>query len=147
LNLGAGNKIIAGAVNHDRTKHRAEIDVAWNLDVLPWPWDDESFDQIVASAVFEHLRINLIESVNECWRILRPNGLLLMKLPNWQNKSAYLDPTHYWRFALGTPTIFDPATEYGARYAFYTERKWQIVKRPRLNRARSSIYVTMRVRK
>ena len=147
LNLGAGNKVIKWAVNHDRIRHRPEIDVAWDLNDLPWPWADESFDQIAAIAVLEHLRINLIESVNECWRILRPNGVLVMKLPHWNHEHTYMDPTHYWRFSVGTPTIFDPETEYGNAYAFYTERKWRIVKGPRLNRRKSSIYVTMRVRK
>lgn len=147
LNIGAGNRIIAGAVNLDLTKHRPEIDVAHDLNALPWPFEAESFDKIVARAVLEHLRITLVESVNECWRLLRPGGVLFMKLPYWNHENAYLDPTHYWRFALNTPTIFDPETDYGKRYGFYTTRKWKIVKAPRFNDARSSFSVTMRVRK
>lgn len=147
LNIGAGNRIIAGAVNLDREKHRPEIDIAHDLNHLPWPLADESFDKIVARAVLEHLRITLIESVDECWRLLRPGGILFMKLPYWKHENAWLDPTHYWKFALATPTIFDPETDYGKRYTFYTSRKWKIIKFPRLNDARSSFAVTMQVRK
>ncbi len=147
LNLGAGRMPITGAVNHDLRRHADYIDVAHDLNLLPWPWADDSFDLIVARAVLEHLRINLLESVGECWRILRPGGQLYLKLPHWQHEHSYLDPTHYWRFALHSCDIFDPATEYGKEYVFYTDRKWRIVKGPRLNRAASSILATMQVRK
>ena len=145
LNLGAGNRIIEGAVNHDLVKHRPEIDIAHDLNELPWPWADSSFDLIVARAVLEHLRMTLIESVNECWRILRPGGYLQLKLPHWQHEHSYTDPTHYWHFTCQTCDIFDPSTTYGRHYAFYTDRKWRIVKPVRLNRAGSSFFVTMQV--
>lgn len=147
LNLGAGNKLVAGAVNHDLTQHRPEIDVAWDLNNRPWPWDDNSFDLIVACAVLEHLRINLIESVNECWRILRPGGMLYLKLPYWNAANSYRDPTHYWRFSLDTCDLFDPDTPYGHAYEFYPAQKWKITKRARLNDARTSFSLKMRVRK
>jgi predicted SAM-dependent methyltransferase len=147
LNLGAGNRIVEGAVNHDLTKHRAEIEVAHDLDVLPWPWADGSFDKVVATSVFEHLRINLVEALDECWRLLRPGGILYVKLPHWKHDNAYLDPTHYWRYSVHTLKMFDPETGLGKRYGFYTERKWRIVKGPRLNNARSSFAATLEVRK
>jgi len=147
LNIGAGNKIIAGAINHDLHKHRAEIDVAHDLNILPWPWPDQSFDLIVACAVLEHLQITLIESVNECWRILKPNGVLHMKLPYWNHANSYRDPTHYWRFDLGTCDLFDPDTKYGHDYAFYPVRKWTIIRRAELNNAGSSFSIKLQVRK
>jgi SAM-dependent methyltransferase len=145
LNLGAGNKLVKGAVQHDRTKHRPEIDVVWDLNDLPWPWDDSSFDMVVACAVFEHLRNDLVMTVNECWRILRPGGVLHMKLPFWKSDNAYRDPTHYWRFSLRTCDLFDPGTKYGQDYAFYTDRKWKIIQPARLNEALTSFALKMRV--
>lgn len=147
LNLGAGNKLIAGAVNHDRVKHRPEIDVAHDLNVMPWPWADESFDHIVARAVLEHLDRDLVQSLDECWRILRPGGLLSVKLPYWKADAAYEDPTHRWFYTLKSLDQFDPATPRGAQYAFYTTRHWEIVKGPKLNDAQTSIFWTLRVRK
>lgn len=147
LNIGAGNRIVAGAVNHDLTKHRPEIDVVWNLENLPWPWPDNSFDVIVACAVLEHLRINLVESVGECWRILRPGGVMHLKLPYWNSANSYRDPTHYWRFDLTTCDLFDPDTPYGRQYTFYTERKWKIAQKAKLNDGRTSFSIKMRVRK
>lgn len=146
LNLGAGNKIMADAVNHDRIKHRPEIEVTHDLNDLLWPWPDNSFDFIVARAVLEHLRLNLVESLDECWRILRPGGHMFIKLPHWQSDVAYQDVTHYWQFSLHSLDQFDPDTQRGQDYGFYTERKWKIVKLE-LNKARSSILGTIAVRK
>lgn len=144
LNLGAGNRIVEGAVNHDRVKHRPEIDVVHDLDEMPWPWPDEAFDKVLAIAVLEHLQANLIASVDECWRVLRPGGILYVKLPHWKHDISYIDPTHYWRFSVRSLDVFDPATEQGHRYSFYTPRKWRIVKPATLNRARSSFAATLK---
>jgi SAM-dependent methyltransferase len=149
LNLGAGRKPIANAVNHDRTLDplRPWVTVAHDLNVTPWPWGDNTFDQIVALAVLEHLRLNLEESLAECWRILRPEGVVRLKLPYWNADASYQDVTHYWRFALGSFDQFDPDTPRGRAYAFYTPYKWKIVSPARFNNCRSSIFVTMQVRK
>lgn len=146
LNLGAGNLIMPDAVNHDRIKHREEIAVAHDLNDLPWPWPDNSFDHITARSVFEHLKLNLVETLDECWRILRPGGGLFIKLPHWQSDIAYQDPTHYWQFSLRSLDVFDPDTQHGKDYIFYTERKWRIVKME-LNKAQSSLLGTLAVRK
>jgi len=145
LNLGCGNVILPGAVNHDIRRHRPEIDVVHDLNVLPWPWADESFDLIVAQAVLEHLQITLIESMDECWRLLRPEGTLDLRVPWWQSDSSYRDPTHRWFFSLDTLEIFDPDTEYGRAYGFYTERKWRFLWKPALSRQKTSIVALMQV--
>lgn len=147
LNLGAGNRVIGDAVNHDVVKHRPEIAVVWDLNNMPWPWPDNSFDQIVARAVLEHIRPDLVQSLNECWRILRPGGQLFVKLPYWESEISHEDPTHRWFFALRSLDQFDPDTERGREYAFYTPRKWRILEPPVLNKARSSIIAKMQVRK
>lgn len=147
LNIGAGNRIVAGAVNHDRVRHRPEIDVAHDLNLLLWPWPDETFDKIIARAVLEHLDIDLVTSLNECWRILKPGGIVYLKLPYWDSDLAHQDPTHRWFFSMKSFDQFDPDLLRGREYGFYTDRHWRIVKGPKMNSARSSIHVTMEVRK
>ncbi len=147
LNLGAGNRIIEGAVNHDLVKHRPEIDIAHDLNELPWPWADDAFDLIVSTSVFEHLNIDMLEILNECWRILVPGGAIHIKVPHWKADQAYEDPTHRWQFALGSFDVFDPDTRRGREYAFYSDRKWRIIRPARLNNAKTSIFVDLQVRK
>lgn len=147
LNLGAGNRIVPGAVNHDRVKHRPEIDVVWDLNDLPWPWEDNSFDHVVARAVLEHIAPDLLQSLNECWRILAPGGTIHIKVPYWKADAAHEDPTHRWLFTLGSFDLFDPDTKRGREYAFYSDRKWKIIRPARLNNAKTSIFVDLQVRK
>lgn len=146
LNLGAGNEPITSAdcINHDLIKHRAEIAVAHDLNVRPWPWKDGAFEQVLAKSVFEHLSIDLVQALDECWRILAKGGVLYCKVPMWNAPQAYQDPQHRWRWAPGVFDYFDPDTPAGKEYSYYTPRKWQIAKRDITGTA---IHVTLRVRK
>lgn len=143
LNIGCGNRIVEGAVNHDRVKHRPEVDVAHDLNVLPWPFEAQSFDKVVALAVLEHLDIDLVASLNECHRILRPGGQLVIKLPLQSGSNAYDDPTHRWFFTLNSLDQFCPETERGQAYGFYTPYKWKFIKRPHPNKAQTSLWSTL----
>ncbi len=146
LNLGAGNRIVEGAINHDLTAHRPEIAVVHDLNSVPWPWPDGAFKLIHASSVFEHLEINLVQALDECWRILRPGGQLHLKVPHWQHDNAYADPTHRWRYSMRSLDVFDPDTKLGKELGFYTERKWQILE-VRMNKEKSGVIATLEVRK
>ncbi len=152
LNLGCGNRILVPKpgetiINHDRVQHRDGIQAVHDLDVRPWPWADNSLDFILASSVFEHLKLTLVESLDECWRILRPGGRVRIKVPYWRSDNSYCDPTHRWFFSLGAFDQFDPDTKRGRDYSFYTERKWRIVIPAKANKEGTSIIVTMEVRK
>jgi predicted SAM-dependent methyltransferase len=141
LNLGAGNRIIENAVNHDLRKHRSEIDVAHDLNRLPWPWEDEAFDSVVAWAVLEHLDIDLLTAMDEMWRVLVPDGEASIKLPHWQHEISYGDPTHRYVVGRNIFDTFDPGTDKGERYDFYTDRRWYIVD---VSLENSSVYGKLR---
>jgi len=129
LNLGAGNHINEGNgwVNHDLHKHRPEIDVVHDLNELPWPWDDESASKIEAKNVFEHLDIDLVKVLDECWRILEPGGTLYIKVPNAEDPVAvWGDPTHRRPYTLTFVKYFDYKVN-DVGFSFYTDRKWKIV--------------------
>lgn len=146
LNLGAGNALCGDAVNHDIKKHRPEIDIVWDLNVLPWPWENNTFSHIIAWAVFEHLDIALLQAIDECWRILKPEGTIRIKLPHWKNKDSYNDPTHRYAVEVGIFDVFDPTTERGQKYNFYTSRKWKI-QRVGLSSSGSCVVATLQVLK
>lgn len=144
LNLGAGNRLVPHAIHHDLTKHRPEISVAWDLNDVPWPFDDESFDRIEAWSIFEHLRADLVQVMAECWRIMRPGGILNVKLPSWKHKRSWRDPTHRWRIAWETYDLWDPTTPYGADYEFYVPHKWQVLNKYYNDETKSGICAKMR---
>lgn len=140
LNLGAGNKIDPEAVNHDLTKHRPEIAVAWDLNVLPWPWKDGEFEVINAWAVLEHLRLDRLQLFDELWRILQPGGLLAVKLPAWNSDAAHDDMTHYWYVTPHSLDVLDPTTGLGQAHGFYTARKWHIERVKWCSAGKSALY-------
>jgi SAM-dependent methyltransferase len=125
LNLGCGDDILPGFVNHDMSAHRSDIDVAHDLREFPWPWPDHCADQIRLIDVLEHLQ-DTVAVINECWRVLRPGGLLGLRSPHYEHENAWLDPTHVRPFHLNSFDYFDPATYRGRHFGFYTDRKWRI---------------------
>ena len=62
-----------------------------------WPWPESSVDEIRAWDIIEHLP-DKIHTMNEAWRVLRPGGVLDIKIPTTDGPGAWQDPTHvsYW---------------------------------------------------
>ena len=49
----------------------------------PWPFDNDEFEGIVASHVFEHFNCqDDLLIINECYRILKPTGILRISVPD-----------------------------------------------------------------
>jgi len=114
LNLGAGSQAEPGWVNHDQFDQPG-IDVVWDLDQFPWPFDDDSADEIKAFDVYEHVDEPL-GFMCESWRILKPDGLLYIHTTWVDFRESFHDPTHK-RFC--TETSFDfwvPGTYWNDRY-------------------------------
>lgn len=132
LNLGCGKAPIKGAVNHDRAKYYDYVNAVHDLSVLPWPWESDTFDLVVARSVLEHLPQTFLESFNEIWRITKPNGTLSLKLPRFDNQRAWDDPTHYRPAAPALCNHLDPTTPIGKEYEYYTIFKWKILEGPKL---------------
>ena len=53
-----------------------------DLDYDTIPTEDDSFDGIIMNEIFEHLRVDLIFTMTEVLRVLRPGGILLLSTPN-----------------------------------------------------------------
>ena len=54
LNLGCGNRKLEGWVNVDR-EAACKPDRVADLEKLPWPWPDDSAEEVMLSHVLEHL--------------------------------------------------------------------------------------------
>lgn len=119
LELGSGSVPIEGAVHHDRIKHSEWIDVAHDLDILPWIWHNDQWDEIYAIDVFEHLNLEIVQWLSECHRILKVGGKLIMRLPAWDNELSYRDPTHKKVFHPETFDYFDPEKELYSLFGRY----------------------------
>ena len=130
LNIGCGRLPIDGAINHDIRKHAEFVDVTHDLNEYPWPWEDETADVIYAKDVLEHLN-NLVKSLEECWRILIPSGMLYISMPHWQSEQGHDDPTHRWFVTLKTMDYFIRGTGWEKGYGFYSPMRWLLHKKER----------------
>lgn len=59
-------------------------DITHNAEHAPYPFNDESFDGIVCSELLEHLS-NPHTVIEECHRILKPNGTMILTIPNFNS--------------------------------------------------------------
>ncbi len=77
----------------------ASPDVRWDLNDLPYPFEDNRFDEIHAYEVLEHCGRQgdwrfFFAQFSELWRILRPGGFLCATVPMWNSPWAWGDPGH-----------------------------------------------------
>lgn len=56
--------------------------VRWDLETTPYPLPTESFDAVIMTEVYEHLRDYPVRSLIEARRVLRPGGRLYFTTPN-----------------------------------------------------------------
>jgi hypothetical protein len=125
LYLGAGQKRLSGYLHVD-VVNCPGIDVVHDLNQLPWPWEDNSVNVIVAEDLVEHLAINLIQFCDEAWRVLAERGELFVRTPHHAGPSSWIDPTHRWHLNEQAFHYLDPDTHWGQTYPHYTPRKWRI---------------------
>ncbi len=74
-------------------------DVLWDLNDRPLPFADETFDEIHAYDVLEHLGRQgdwraFLDEWSEWWRLLKPNGVLCGISPIYTSPWAWGDPGH-----------------------------------------------------
>jgi SAM-dependent methyltransferase len=86
LNLGCGFRHKPGYINVDKHDN-CEPDVVHDLNAFPYPWPDDSVDEIVMFHVLEHL-IDWWGSLDECARILKPGASIEIRVPDASNDGA-----------------------------------------------------------
>jgi len=87
-------------------------DVVWDLNKLPWPFEDNSFDEVHAYEVLEHLgqqgdAASFFAHFWEIYRLLRPLGYCAGSVPQWDSMWAWGDPSHRRVINEGTFTYLD----------------------------------------
>lgn len=70
-----------------------DVDVIWDLEKFPWPFPDNSVDEIVCNHYIEHTK-DLIAFMNELHRIMVPGGTAIIRAPYYNSMRAWQDPTH-----------------------------------------------------
>lgn len=105
LNLGCGEDKKKGYLNVDFSP-TVSPDIVHNLNQFPYPFKENSFELIEAFHVLEHLD-KPFEVMKELHRILKPNGVLLVKVPHFSRGFTHAEHAH--GFDITFPLYFNPS--------------------------------------
>lgn len=121
INIGCGKTRIPGSIGVDRVAIPGSVDIVHDLNSTPYPFESNCADEIHFYHVLEHLD-NPLEKLEEIHRILKPGGVLYMRVPHFSSNGAFTDITHKRPFAYYSFDVF----EEGAYHEYYSKAKFKI---------------------
>jgi SAM-dependent methyltransferase len=129
LDIGCGaHKQSDNWIGIDRLK-LPSVDIVHDLEIYPWPLDDESVLTAIASHVVEHIdpaHGGFLKFMDEVWRVLKVGGEFAIVTPYGWSAGYLQDPTHCNPCNEATWAYFDPEAYAGALYTFYRPSPWKI---------------------
>jgi len=97
VDIGCGGNKREGAVGVDHHPYPG-VDIVADLDVTPWPLEDNRFSRVICSHVIEHIGEPLA-FLREVHRIAKPGALVELDTPHFSSIDSWTDPTHRWHLA------------------------------------------------
>ena len=98
INVGCGSDIRTGYLNCDYFMHNG-VDLVFDLDKFPYPFDTKSIDYILASHVLEHLE-SPGNALREFHRILKSSGVLELRVPYGFNSLSVFHKQFFNEYSL-----------------------------------------------
>ena len=96
INLGCGHRRRDGYHNVDKFAGCSPDEVV-DLECFPWPWPNDSVDEVAMTHVLEHLGATPDEYFNvfrELYRVCRHDAQVHITVPHPRHNSFLGDPTH-----------------------------------------------------
>ena len=109
LNLGCGSKILDGYINVDKYDYY-KPDIVHDLEIFPYPFKDNSVDEILVSHVLEHIGQSpeiFLQIIKEFYRVCHNNSLIKIVVPHPRHDDFLSDPTHVRPITILGLQLFD----------------------------------------
>lgn len=124
LNFGCGNVIMPGYTNIDIVAYPG-VDVVHNFETYPYPFKDNTFDEIFCSHVLEHM-YNLNKVIDELWRISKNGAIIRIVSPHGVGPIYTGDISHktiityrsFENYNIDNPHIKVYLTNFGSKTRF-----------------------------
>lgn len=104
LDIGCGSGKAEGAIGIDIYQYEG-VDVVHNIDVTPWPFEDNTFETINAKHIIEHVG-SIPSFMKEIHRIGKPGATLIIDTPHFSSRDSWADPTHRWHLSIDFADLF-----------------------------------------
>ncbi len=121
LHLGSGMKYDPACVNVDLVAS-VKPDVVHDLDAMPWPFEENTFTEVRAFDVLEHLD-DIVAAMEEIHRVSKADADVFITVPHYSSANAWTDITHRHYFSVNSFNYFTG----DHRFNFYTDRRFQRV--------------------
>ena len=125
LDIGCGNSKMPDCTYLD-VDPQAHPDILHDLNKFPYPIADNSFDEVFAKHIIEHLN-DPIKFMAEMTRILKPGGTIFIATPHFSCRVAYSEPQHklfYSYFMFPSITQGLPLKVLEQKITFYKSFRW-----------------------
>jgi SAM-dependent methyltransferase len=123
LNFGCGTTRMEGAINIDHIK-LPNVDIAFDFEKFPYPFENNSVDEIHMYFVLEHLNDHF-GVIRELHRILKRKGRLYIRVPHFSSVYAWGEFTHKRGYAWGSFDIFG---DFSGR-SYYSDIRFKVVRK------------------
>lgn len=96
IDLGCGANKREGFTGVDKFE-ACNPDIVHDLTVMPWPFEDNSIDEVYSGHFVEHLDgFQRCAFFNELYRVMKPDAKALLIVPHASSSRAIQDWTHAW---------------------------------------------------
>lgn len=96
LDIGCGKNKKAGFIGVDQYAME-NVDVVLNIAKDPWPWENDTVEEVHCSHFLEHLTgLERVQFFNNLHRVMKPGAKATIITPHWSSNRAYGDFTHQW---------------------------------------------------
>lgn len=123
LDIGCGLKKHVGSIGID-ISNKTDADIIHDLNSIPYPFKDNTFDYIICDNVLEHLQ-DIMIAMDELWRISRKDAIIKIDVPYFRSVYASIDPTHKHFFTYNSFYYFDPNHLFNQLYK-YSNSKFEV---------------------
>ncbi len=107
LNLGCGLKKLDGYINLDN-RSECQPDVVHDLEVFPYPFPEDHFDEILMDHVLEHLS-DPLRTLQELYRISKPEARISINCPHFSRN--WVHPGHRSAISIHLFDFLDQGNE------------------------------------
>lgn len=124
LDIGCGENRQPNWIGMD-VRPLPTVDIVWDVQEFPYPIPDNVCFQVLMSHLWEHIEPKYrLRVIDEVWRIMKPQGQLLLSSPYYLSFGASQDPTHYTCPNEATFLYFTPESPL---YNIYKPKPWKVI--------------------